>query len=227
MIILGEPELALVTARSRPSSCRCCIIALVQAQVLAAGRNRLCGPDGAFACGDPRRGRRQALSRCCSSSPWSGPPTSWPISSAVRSAGRSWRRAISPGKTWSGAIGGTVAGGRRRLRALSLRLPVDRPLGAGDRLRPVRFQSGRRPVRILHQASLRCEGFQPPDSRSRRGHGPRRRSCFCLFRGVPSRVGRDAGRSADRLDGRISSRPLTRISRRPRSWNCCNTPSAF
>ena len=65
---------------------------------------------------------------------WCGRATSAPISPGARSAGRSWRRAISPNKTWAGLIGGVVAatlfarGAARAGAGLPLRLALATPV---------------------------------------------------------------------------------------------------
>ena len=78
-----------------------------------------------------------------------------------------WRR-ISPKKTWSGAIGGAVgavvAGAGVAVTAglansLACRLAGLATLGG---------LAGRRPVGIGGQAAVRCEGREPPHSRTRR-----------------------------------------------------------
>ena len=56
-----------------------------------------------------RGGAGARARRCCSGcSSWSGRPIPPPISPGAASAGRSWRRAISPSKTWSGLCGGVL-----------------------------------------------------------------------------------------------------------------------
>ena len=97
--------------------------------------------------------------------------------------------AVSPKKTWAGAVGGLVAGVVAGLVVAALaRVPVAPGLAlvcavlslagqAGDL-----FESG-------HQAPFRRQGFRHHRARPRRPDGPRRRSCLRRRRGGDHRPG--------------------------------------
>ena len=88
----------------------------------AAARRRA-GASACSRCGRPgwrwRRPASSASTSCCRCSCWSGWPTSPPTSAAAPSASASWRRRISPGKSWEGVWGG-MAGVLRAGAALDL-----------------------------------------------------------------------------------------------------------
>jgi hypothetical protein len=62
-----------------------------------------------------------------------------------------------------------------------------RPARCRDRFHPLCVQSGGRSFRILHQAPLRREGFEPSHSGAWRRDGPRGRADFRLFRSLLAR----------------------------------------
>ena len=85
-----------------------------------------------------------------------------------------WPR-VSPGKTWSGAIGGLAfAGLDRRCRSgwrsgwSPVRIGAAQPRDRG-------LLAARRPARVGGQAAVRGQGREPADPRPRRGDGPARR----------------------------------------------------
>lgn len=123
------------------------------------------------------------FSRCSSYSQWCGRPTFLPISSGAPSVVRSWRRRY-PRKDM-------VRRHRRRRLRCDRRQPgclfclsaKRRPRSVG-RLHSVGLQPEWRSFRILHQAPLRRQGFEPSDPWARRRHGSRRWAHFRLLCGV-------------------------------------------
>ena len=83
--------------------------------------------------------------------------------------------AVSPNKTWSGAIGGTLGGVAAGLVVVKLVGACYRPNAGPCGVRPVGRLAGRRPARIRDQAPLRRQGCEPAHPRPRRPDGPARR----------------------------------------------------
>ena len=82
---------------------------------------------------------------------------------------------ISPGKTWSGALGGLAAAGTAGLvMAVAMDWNPSRALRA--RHRRGGGVAGGGPAGIRGQAALRGQGCEPADPRARRGDGPARRA---------------------------------------------------
>ena len=97
---------------------------------------------------------------------------------------------ISPGKTQSGALGGTRRGRCRRLWRSGWRRARPRSLAVRRRgCAAFGRVAGRRPVQILGEAAAWRKGFGLAHSGPRRRHGPRRRPCRGRVRSLPDRLG--------------------------------------
>ncbi len=97
---------------------------------------------------------------------------------------------ISPKKTWSGAIGGTIVAIAAAL-AIAHLFSIRNPAGdRTDRACAVDRLAGGRPVRIAAEARIRRQGCERPDPGPWRRHGPARRLYFRVGGG-----GADRGRA--------------------------------
>ena len=98
----------------------------------------------------------------------SGPPTSAPISSDALAGGAKLAPRISPGKTWSGLVGG-MAWAAVGSAAMRLCLRPGETVHAGDRRRGAGGRgAGGRSARIGGQAASRRQGQRASHSRTRR-----------------------------------------------------------
>lgn len=132
---------------------------------------------------------------------------------------------ISPGKTWSGAIGGAISAVVAGTLVHMAFFPLNGLWVPAVALVLSVFSQVGDLFEILHQAPFRREGFKPPHSGTWRRHGSGGRPCFCLLRRVPHCAGRCARLGHREHAGRrVPFRPVaTHWGLRP--WTCWPAPS--